>query len=65
MVDLLRNPRYAVPLLCNVTGSVWFFVLVGNHGRFGCFSLNGRFAVFFPRCDKSLTQLVDFWRYRA
>ncbi|KXT05743.1 hypothetical protein AC578_1081 [Pseudocercospora eumusae] len=28
--DLLRNPAYAVPLLLNVTGSVWFFVLVGQ-----------------------------------
>ena len=34
VVDLLRNPRYAVPLLCNVTGSVWFFILIGNHGTF-------------------------------
>ena len=34
VVDLLRNPRYAVPLLCNVTGSVWFFILIGSHGEF-------------------------------
>ena len=33
-MDLLRNPRYAVPLLCNVTGSVWFFILIGSHGKF-------------------------------
>ncbi|AEO57106.1 hypothetical protein MYCTH_2302915 [Thermothelomyces thermophilus ATCC 42464] len=30
VVDLLRNPRYAVPLLLNLTGSVWFFLLVGR-----------------------------------
>ncbi|KAJ9141766.1 Integral membrane protein [Pleurostoma richardsiae] len=30
VVDLLRNPRYAVPLLINLTGSVWFFILIGN-----------------------------------
>lgn len=31
--DLLKNPAYAVPLLLNVTGSVWFFLLVGQAGR--------------------------------
>ncbi|KAI2606105.1 uncharacterized protein GGS25DRAFT_373880 [Hypoxylon fragiforme] len=30
VVDLLRNPRYAVPLLINLTGSVWFFLLIGQ-----------------------------------
>ncbi|KAK0635946.1 hypothetical protein B0T17DRAFT_587287 [Bombardia bombarda] len=30
VVDLLRNPRYAVPLLLNLTGSVWFFLLIGK-----------------------------------
>lgn len=29
-VDLLRNPRYAAPLLVNITGSVWFFLLIGQ-----------------------------------
>jgi hypothetical protein len=33
MVDLLRNPRYAVPLLLNLTGSVWFFLLIGQAGK--------------------------------
>ncbi|KAG5951914.1 hypothetical protein E4U58_001019, partial [Claviceps cyperi] len=28
--DLLRNPRYAVPLVVNLTGSVWFFLLIGK-----------------------------------
>lgn len=28
--DLLRNPRYAAPLLINLTGSVWFFLLIGQ-----------------------------------
>ncbi|KAM7207620.1 Uncharacterized protein family UPF0546 [Naviculisporaceae sp. PSN 640] len=28
--DLLRNPRYAVPLIVNLTGSVWFFLLIGK-----------------------------------
>ena len=31
-IDLLRFPRYAVPLLINVTGSVWFFLLIGQAG---------------------------------
>ncbi|KAG5953325.1 hypothetical protein E4U53_006060 [Claviceps sorghi] len=29
-LDLLRNPRYAVPLLLNLTGSLWFFLLIGQ-----------------------------------
>ena len=33
VVDLLRNPRYAVPLVINLTGSVWFFLLIGQAGR--------------------------------
>lgn len=32
VVDLVRNPRYAVPLLINLTGSVWFFLLIGQAG---------------------------------
>lgn len=34
VLDLLRNPRYAVPLLINLTGSVWFFLLIGQAGMF-------------------------------
>ncbi|KAK3996658.1 hypothetical protein QBC44DRAFT_136149 [Cladorrhinum sp. PSN332] len=30
VVDLLRNPRYAIPLLLNLTGSIWFFLLIGK-----------------------------------
>lgn len=33
VVDLLRNPRYAAPLLINLTGSVWFFLLIGKAGE--------------------------------
>ncbi|KAG5290400.1 integral membrane protein, putative [Histoplasma capsulatum G186AR] len=29
--NLLRTPGYTVPLLLNLTGSVWFFLLVGKH----------------------------------
>ena len=32
--DLLRSPAYAIPLLLNVTGSVWFFLLIGQAGTF-------------------------------
>jgi hypothetical protein len=28
--DTLKNPAYAVPFLINVTGSVWFFLLIGQ-----------------------------------
>lgn len=34
VVDLLRNPRYAIPLVINLTGSVWFFLLIGKAGEF-------------------------------
>lgn len=33
VMDLLKNPAYAVPLLLNVTGSVWFFLLIGQAGE--------------------------------
>ncbi|CAK7238497.1 hypothetical protein SEUCBS140593_010748 [Sporothrix eucalyptigena] len=33
VADLLRNPRYAVPLLLNLTGSVWFFLLIGKAAK--------------------------------
>lgn len=32
--DTLKNPAYAVPFLINVTGSVWFFLLIGQAGEF-------------------------------
>lgn len=34
VLDLLRNPRYAAPLLINLTGSVWFFLLIGQAGAY-------------------------------
>ena len=34
VVNLLRTPAYAVPLVINLTGSVWFFLLVGKHGMY-------------------------------
>jgi hypothetical protein len=33
VVNLLRTPAYAIPLVINLTGSIWFFLLVGKHGR--------------------------------
>ena len=34
VLDLLRSPGYAIPLLLNLTGSVWFFLLVGQAGEY-------------------------------
>ncbi|PGG97074.1 hypothetical protein AJ79_09348 [Helicocarpus griseus UAMH5409] len=31
VVNLLRTPGYTVPLLMNLSGSAWFFLLVGKH----------------------------------
>lgn len=28
--DLLRRPAYLIPFLINVTGSIWFFLLIGK-----------------------------------
>ncbi|RMZ82278.1 hypothetical protein DV738_g1855, partial [Chaetothyriales sp. CBS 135597] len=30
VLSILRKPAYAIPLVCNLTGSVWFFILVGK-----------------------------------
>lgn len=32
VVNLLRTPAYSIPLFINLTGSIWFFLLVGKHG---------------------------------
>lgn len=40
VVDLLRNPRYAVPLVLNLTGSVWFFLLIGKAGGLAPFVIS-------------------------
>ena len=32
VIGVLSRPAYAVPLLLNVTGSVWFFILIGKAG---------------------------------
>jgi len=46
VVDLLRNPRYVVPLALNLTGSLWFFLLIGQAGEFSPFSSSS--SVSFP-----------------
>lgn len=33
VLDLLRNWKYAVPLILNLTGSIWFFLLIGQAGE--------------------------------
>ncbi|PNS18101.1 hypothetical protein CAC42_4060 [Sphaceloma murrayae] len=30
VIDLLRRPAYAIPLIINLTGSIWFFLLIGH-----------------------------------
>jgi len=32
VMDLLRRPAYAIPLVINLTGSIWFFLLIGQAG---------------------------------
>ncbi|KAE8350158.1 hypothetical protein BDV28DRAFT_139683 [Aspergillus coremiiformis] len=31
VLNLLRTPAYSIPLIINLTGSIWFFLLVGKH----------------------------------
>jgi Putative transmembrane family 234 len=33
VIGLLRSPAYAIPLILNLTGSIWFFLLVGKAGK--------------------------------
>jgi hypothetical protein len=42
VVNLLRTPAYSIPLVINLTGSIWFFLLVGKHGmlRFFVFAVH-------------------------
>jgi drug/metabolite transporter (DMT)-like permease len=30
VIGLVRKPSYAIPLVANLTGSIWFFLLVGQ-----------------------------------
>ena len=34
VIGLAKKPAYAIPLVCNLTGSIWFFLLVGQAGTF-------------------------------
>lgn len=33
VIDLLKSPAYALPLVINLTGSIWFFLLIGKAGK--------------------------------
>jgi hypothetical protein len=33
VIGVLSRPAYAVPFLLNATGSIWFFVLIGQAGK--------------------------------
>ena len=39
VVNLLRTPAYSIPLVINLTGSIWFFLLVGKHGEWNMLSV--------------------------
>lgn len=72
--NLLRTPAYAIPLLVNLSGSIWFFLLVGKHGMlcfFFFFSINNDkqiFSISGPSRHPSHPYLLDFlwvggWRF--
>ena len=62
VIDLLRNPRYAVPLLLNLTGSVWFFLLIGKAGRSFLIILGGVSSLI-PLSSLSYKHLCHFHVY--
>jgi hypothetical protein len=49
VIGVLSRPAYAVPLLLNVTGSVWFFILIGKAGE--CSMIQGQ-----PGADSRRTE---------
>lgn len=51
-LNLLRTPAYSIPLIINLTGSIWFFLLVGKAGRLGCVHCSQRL-----RCRAALNLL--------
>jgi hypothetical protein len=52
VINLLRTPAYSVPLIINLTGSIWFFLLVGKHGMLLCplclWPLSRLLALYYP-----------------
>lgn len=40
ILNLLRTPAYSIPLVINLTGSVWFFLLVGKHGTYAYYLIH-------------------------
>jgi hypothetical protein len=38
VVGLVKKPAYAIPLVANLTGSIWFFLLVGQAGKLQAFN---------------------------
>lgn len=46
--DVLRRPAYAIPLVINLTGSVWFFLLIGQAGEFPFFFSRFVFLLLVP-----------------
>lgn len=48
VTDLLKNWRYALPLVINLTGSVWFFLLIGQAGMWSLIPSSSFPAFIFP-----------------
>jgi hypothetical protein len=66
VVDLLKNPRYAVPLVINLTGSVWFFLLIGQAGELSFTFLNWLRGILGALVEEGLEREERaFWGHRA
>lgn len=58
IIGLLRNPRYAIPLVLNLTGSIWFFLLVGQAGKLWDSRLVNCEVLLVEFCDLELSLTV-------
>lgn len=56
VTDLLKTPSYAIPLVINLTGSIWFFLLLGHAGTF---------AQTLSQCSMSRQQLTYWFLQRS
>lgn len=66
VLDLSRSPAYALPLVVNLTGSVWFFLLIGRAGRwFGFFDGAGgeRAGERWEKREKNSDEVKEDWAW--
>ena len=53
LLSLLSKPSYAVPLVANLTGSIWFFLLVGQAGKLTSYVVKHGISVWYWQMSSS------------